>query len=324
MRAIAPGKLILSGEHAVVHGCPALVTAVSRHASAEVTPGQDARVQFVTPFGESVFSGEELRGHLVGAQVRYQDFLAGVRPIAEVVPSPLEFIALGWPLLESAPAGVRIELTSTIPLGSGMGSSAAVSVALLQALAGYAGQPLAADRCASLSLEMERFQHGRPSGVDSFVAAHGGMVRYVKDAPTVPLPILSPRLRLVHTGTPEATTGECVEQVRHRFAGSEIWTEFATVCGEVERALGQENPGGLIDAVRHNHRLLVALGVVPAPVAKWIAGIERAGGAAKICGAGSVRGPGGGMVWVIGDMSIDSRYTGLTVEGESHGVRIQE
>lgn len=323
MKAQAPGKLILSGEHAVVHGCPALVTAVSRHARVSVTPEAGNRIRFETPVGEAVFAPEQLRARLAAARARYAGFLAGTTPITEVAPRPLDFLALAWPLLDPAPAGVRVSIASTIPAGAGMGSSAAVSAALLQALAASAGAPLDADRCGALSLEMERFQHGRPSGVDSFVAVHGGVVRYIRSAPATRLDLPLPPLHLMHTGSPESTTGECVDSVRQRFGhDAPVWREFAGVCGAVEAALAGRDRAGLIDAIRRNHRLLVDLGVVPGPVAEWIGRIEAAGGAAKVCGAGSIRGSGGGIVWVVGRPPDGCPYDVFTVEGESHGLRL--
>ena len=56
----------------------------------------------------------------------------------------------------------------------------------------------------------------------------------------------------------------------------------------------------MLDAIKTNHQLLQQIGVVPAQVCEFISGIEAHGGAAKICGAGSVVGDHGGLVFVSG------------------------
>jgi hypothetical protein len=69
----------------------------------------------------------------------------------------------------------------------------------------------------------------------------------------------------------------------------------------MEDALLKEDAVLLWNSVRENHRLLCEIGVVPTRVKKMIEAIEALGGAAKICGAGSVTGENAGVVWVVGN-----------------------
>ena len=94
----------------------------------------------------------------------------------------------------------------------------------------------------------------------------------------------------------------------------------------MERALYARTENELVCAIRDNHRLLSRIGVVPTGVARWIETVEAAGGGAKICGAGSVRGSGAGMVWVVGGMP-DSFWAGcpfprFEVDGGSKGAHL--
>jgi len=72
----------------------------------------------------------------------------------------------------------------------------------------------------------------------------------------------------------------------------------------MEDALRKEDSALLWTSIRENHRLLSDIGVVPHRVQHLIAEIENVGGAAKICGAGSVSGDHAGVVWVYGN-SLD-------------------
>ena len=67
----------------------------------------------------------------------------------------------------------EIELTSTIPIASGMGSGAALSAALVRAIYLQAGVEPRADDVSRLVYESERIYHGTPSGIDNTVVAHG-------------------------------------------------------------------------------------------------------------------------------------------------------
>jgi mevalonate kinase len=68
--------------------------------------------------------------------------------------------------------GFRVEIASEIPIGGGLGSSAAVGVALARAF-----KPgCSADEAARLAMHLERSVHGKPSGVDPAACAHGGII----------------------------------------------------------------------------------------------------------------------------------------------------
>lgn len=98
----------------------------------------------------------------------------------------------------------------------------------------------------------------------------------------------------IHTGTPEASTGTCVDQVRRNFSGSSIWSEFSSVTEAIHSRLAEHQP--IADLISENHRLLNRIGVVPAKVAALIERIEERGGAAKVSGAGTVVGNAAGLV----------------------------
>lgn len=306
MKAIAPGKLILSGEHAVVHGKPALVMAVDRHVYATVEPTDDdvIRVAFPGVFGADAMPTAALPGFKSRVLNNYNRFLTGQLGIRHVLGSPMEllFYAVIHVLDETASTlkgGVNISLKTDLPVGCGMGSSAAVIAAVIGGVAALLKIPTDKDALYRWTLDAEKLQHGHPSGVDPFITVHGGFVRFQQGEARALAPLRAP-MHLALTGVPESTTGECVAQVSHAYPMNDpIWAQFERITDELESALHRGEHDDVRSAVRANHRLLTRIGVVPDRVRTFIEEIEAAGGAAKVCGAGAVTGHAGGVVLIV-------------------------
>ncbi|MDD4734705.1 MAG: hypothetical protein PHP44_01220 [Kiritimatiellae bacterium] len=304
--ARAPGKLILCGEHAVVHGCAAVAMAVNRFAECSVTPLHESRLTIDAPaFCDGVdISLAEAEETFILLRGRYQEFLAGRRAVRELLDDSGQFLIFAaMRALEGGEwrVGMHLRVATDLPVGCGMGSSAAVASSVIQAVGRLAGQRFDPSDLYERVMDCERLQHGRPSGVDAYASIYGGCMTYRKGGAIQPLALKDFAVTLAQTGTPEASTGECVDQVTKRFGTSEIWTQFEQVAEEMAAALTRGETVRLPPLIRRNHRLLVEIGVVPERVQRFVEAVEERGGAAKICGAGSVRGDGGGMVWVFSD-----------------------
>ena len=220
-----------------------------------------------------------------------------------------------------------IRLHSNIPMGCGLGSSAASILSLLRAMGHYFRVEFRPDWYYTYSLEAERMQHGFPSGVDSYISIHGGAARFQDGrAERIPLPRLP--MALVNTGTPDTTTGECVADVRRIFGSdTRLWNEFEAVTRGMESAIHTNAMDDIIAAVRANHRLLTRIGVVPERVQEFIRRVEDMGGAAKICGSGAAAGSAAGIVMVCGipvpsALAAEFGYHIEAIRGEPLGLRI--
>jgi len=333
MKAIAPGKLILSGEHAVVYGRPALAMAIDRSVEAVITPAAGDAISFdLADYRETesftLRALEEMKRRIAKS---YRLFLDGDLSIREVLRKPVELLEFAFinildGLHLKLAGGLDVRVKSSIPIGCGLGSSAASVLSMVRAVGHYFRVDFRPDWYYAYSIEVEKMQHGHPSGVDSYVSLHGGAARFQDGrASKIPLPRLP--LALVNTGTPETTTGECVAAVRARFAQSAVWDEFGRVTDAMEGALREDRRDDVAACVRENHRLLREIGVVPDRVAAFVDEIERAGGAAKICGAGAVRGDAAGAVMVCGARPTPALcaaygYRMEPVRGEPLGVRV--
>ncbi len=297
MQAIAPGKVILSGEHAVVYGAPALAVATRCHIHARFTPHSADAVSLSGSLLDSAYSLSSLGPLKAQLDQRFDAFSADTLAIDAVLDSPDQLIAYVLASQQFCCSG-ELRLHSELPTGAGMGSSAAaIAVTLVMAdalMQQQGGQPLSAEQRFTLIRYCERLQHGRGSAIDAAAVTFGGLVRVESDQVTALDCGLGEGWYRVNTGTPSISTGHCVQQVRSKFAQSAIWADFHQVTDRLQAALGQ--PDLVHAAVRHNHRLLQRIGVVPTAVAGFIEAAERLGASAKISGAGAVAGDCGGQV----------------------------
>lgn len=335
MKVFAPGKLILSGEHSVVHGSPALAMAVNRYVVAS------ASKQFL-PFISfdlsdlsyrdclSVSALKQLKHHV---KEKYQRFLHGDFKIREVLHKSMELaqftLMLFFDMLNiKLTQGVKLQVRSDIPIGCGMGSSAATILSIVHALAHHFDKQLTSEMILNLGLEAENMQHGFSSGLDLKVSLHGGCL-YLQNGEIQRRAVPNFTLYLINTGTPKSSTGECVNHVKPFFKSNSLVNDFSAVTQAMDAALQQQNTKEVSRAIQANHELLVKIEVVPQQVQQFISEVELQGGVAKICGAGSVAGNHAGMVLVMTEnvstlekLCKQYHYDIVPITGESRGVHV--
>ncbi|MBT3192663.1 MAG: mevalonate kinase [Verrucomicrobia bacterium] len=333
MKAIAPGKLILSGEHAVVYGKPALAMAIDRSAQAIIEPTveEEIAISLHNYDHHEKFRMRAMREFQKRAKNNYELFLEGELGIRDVLVKPIELIQFAFiTLLDGLhlkmEQGLNINLSSNIPIGCGLGSSAATVLSEIRAVGHFFRVDFRPDWHYKYSLEAENMQHGYASGVDSYVSLHGGCVRF-QDGVGEKVALPSVPIFIVQTGTPDTTTGECVTQVAGTFETSGIWDDFEDVTRQMSDVIGSKDIEAMQGAIRQNHQLLTKIGVVPERVQQFIRDVEQWGGAAKVCGAGAVSGDAGGIVMVISEtppVELCQRYGYelSAVRGDPLGVRI--
>lgn len=335
MKIVAPGKLILSGEHSVVYGQPALAMAVNRYAIATARP----QMLPIISFDLSDLSYEHgltfsaLRQLKNSIKDKYQRFIHGEYSIREVLHKPVELAQFALTLfletLNLKPThGIKIHLKSDIPIGCGMGSSAATVLSIVHAIGHHFEMDLSSDIFYRLALEAEKMQHGKSSGLDLKVSLNGGCI-YFKNQEIQTRALPSAPFYLVNTGSPDSSTGDCVSEVAAHFKNSSIGDDFAAVTDAMDVALQKNNSSTMMETIRANHQLLTQIGVVPNDVQQFIREIEQRNAAAKICGAGAVKGSKAGVVLVMTDdadalknLCARYHYTMSPVIGESRGVHV--
>lgn len=324
VRLSVPGKVILMGEHAAVYGRSAVVAAVDLRLAVEarIGPPRAGGVRLNLPdLGlQEEHAWPALEDFTSDARRRWCAFERGDAPFRPANDrSALVRIAVGEALASVPPPAserlrgrtLELRVRSQLPVGAGLGSSAAAAVgvvAAVRALAGGRANPVDDLKAVeAAALEVERRQHGFPSGIDSGTVLRGGvlLVRRAGDElrfDDLPRPEwLSGAVEILDSGTPGQTTGAVVTAVRRRYdeepeRTAAVFDRIEAAVESFRAALRDGGPRDAATAIAEGHRALVELGVVPPAVARRIASVETAGAAAKISGAGALEGESAGAL----------------------------
>ncbi len=260
------GKTVLLGEHAVVYGMPAIAAGIS-----------------------------------LGATARAEAASKGSIRIAEQRASFGDDSDLSRALEQTCQAlGVgphRLEVDVNLPLGSGLGGSAAIGVAVTRALLAASGEAETERRVLEGAAAWERVFHGNPSGVDAAAAYAGGCIWFTKAGGPEPMFVGAAMHLAVCLAGPPASTKEMVENVRllgerrpdllgKSLAGIESLVKNGRLCIEAG------DLQGLGQLMNLNQMLLSGL-FLSTPEIERACAVAREAGAlgAKLTGAG-----GGGAV----------------------------
>lgn len=281
LSASAPGKAILFGEHAVVYGQPAIAVPVNQVAAkAIITPAPAA------PAGSI---------HLTAPQTNLDANIADLPasdPLAAAVRGTIDGLKI------PAPPAFKLRVTSTIPLAGGLGSGAAVSVAIIRAVSSFLGHPLPDEQVSALAFEVEKLHHGTPSGIDNTVITYNQAVFYIKSKPIETIRIASP-FDLVIADTGRSTpTKETVADVRRLWESDpELYDAAFESIGKLSiaarAAMEQGNHEALGSLMNENHQRLQKLAVSSPDLDKLVLAAREAGAlGAKLSGGGR----GGNMI----------------------------
>lgn len=320
--AKAPAKLIISGEHSVVYGAPAIAMAINQYVVTTVgwlqKPGNKRQANPIINF--NLLNLKYAKSHTLNTlillkeqlQENYTAFLNGNCSIKEVIKKPFELLQyLVTNLIErlqlQISENLEIQVDSRIPIGSGLGSSAASIVSCLRSLAQLFKMHWEPKKFLKIATDIENLQHGKSSGLDLYTTTFGGCTYFTNnlknnffEAQNIILPNFD--FKIINTGKPCSTTGECVSMVKKHFVKLDLIKEFSYITEAIKLALITNNKQQCIEAIKENHALLCRLDVVPEKIKIFIKAVEQVGGAAKICGAGSVYGDNAGIVMLLGDL----------------------
>lgn len=258
------GKCILFGEHFVVYGIPAIGVGLGKKAEVEIAEAQRMTIE-----------SEEIKNPKI--------FLRAFGAIKKEM---------------GVRANFSVRVKSEIPLGSGMGASAAISVGFARALANYYKTLFKGEEIAAFAYQGEKIFHGHPSGIDNTLAAFGGTIYFQKRAPELGgniirhLKIKRPFWIVIGNAERLSSTKELVANVQNLKKRNEdvfayLFEAERRIIARAEIALKKGDLEEVGQLMNLNHGLLSAVGVSTLGN-EQIVYIAREAGAlgAKITGAG--------------------------------------
>lgn len=297
----APGKVILLGEHAVVYGQPALAVPVTQ-------------VQATATIIESPQPGILVEAPDIGLSENFYN-LADSSPLKVVISGVLS--TLGISELPSCTLCIH----STIPIAAGLGSGAAIAVAVIRALSAYMSSPLPDEAVNDLAFQSERIFHGTPSGIDNSVITYARPIFFTRGKSIETIQVRSPFWIMIgDTGIP-APTRESVAALRELWQADpprwdEVFSQVGEIVVEARQAIELGDQTKLGDLMNANHSLLQKMNVSCNELDALVEAACKAGAlGAKLSGGGR----GGNMIALVAKESAPAVAGAL---GNAGAIRI--
>lgn len=335
--ASAPGKAILFGEHAVVYGKPAIAMAVNRRAIVTIQEGTKDYINVQIPeldvYGAIDITDHQIK-HLQTSPS--QEESSDTLPLSDTPKfspksdnpefSPKSDVPefSDTPFTSDKPAspssiydmgilkfirnalfndqfqpdhGLDVQVELEIPIGAGLGSSAAITVATLAASARYHQEDLTLEKLAKMAHQVELDVQGAASPLDTTISTQGGFIYFTRKEGAVKInPALEMPLVVGYTSQP-GNTGQLVAGVRklhddHPGIIKPIMDTMEKIANQARQAITEGDQQKVGELMNINQGLLDALGVNTDQLSNLVYQARSAGAiGSKLTGAG-----GGGSI----------------------------
>ncbi len=291
----ASAKIILFGEHAVVHGQPAIAVPVS-----------DVRAYVQV---------EKSRQGMTIASLNNRETVRITRTNPHELAQTVRIILdkLGIPSIPN----LFITLNSQIPIGSGLGSGAAVSTAIARGIcAAYKLNP-SLELINEAVYEVEKLHHGTPSGIDNTVIVYERPVYFVRGEPIQTFSIARPFTLLIGDTGIHASTKIAVGDVRKLYESdppriTPLFEQVGNLVRQARAAIESGNLDPLGDLMNQNHAILRELTVSSTELDSLCEAARQAGAqGAKLSGGGR----GGNMIALVSDETLENVKSALLNAG---------
>lgn len=274
----AHSKLILIGEHSVVYGQPAIAF-----------PFKQIEVKVTV---------KNIGGNAI--QIESPFYQGPIEQIPEKMEGIGDCVIQTLKALEKHSSGLHIQIASSIPIGRGLGSSAAIAIALVRGLFAFFNQKLSNSQLMTLVERAEKFAHGTPSGIDMMAASSANPIWFQKQQEVESVKIGTPFHLVIADSGRVGDTYSAVKSIRDKYESKpEIIEESITLLGklaqEVRVALAAGNPQKVGDNLNQAHQLLSLLGVSD----RGLDGLVKAARTAGALGAKLTGGGRGGCILAL-------------------------
>ncbi len=270
-----PGKIHLIGEHSVVYGKGAILASISLFLHAKITKSNNKQILGVLQYDDAIIKMQQAIENKIQQKFSIKN-----------IPN------------------YKIEIDkSGISVGSGLGTSAALSAAFSECLLRFLKVDYSRQDLFQVALEGEKIFHGNPSGGDLAAVLNEGLTYFKKNpdnSKTIHPLLLKENLDflLIDSGKPAETTSEMVSFVSSKLKSSNlnpIFSSQETLANNMIKILESGETDSLKDLIKNAQKNLEKIGVVGESAKLIIKDIEKINGAAKITGAGGIK-KGSGMI----------------------------
>lgn len=303
--ATAPGKVILLGEHAVVYGQPAIAVPVFQVRARAIIIPQPGK-----PPGWIRVQAPDIGIDALFSELQEWD------PLKEALQQVIKQTGV------ARPPALTLRVSSTIPVASGLGSGAAVTVAIIRALAEYLGFRLPEDRVSEMAFEVEKIHHGTPSGIDNSVVTYARPIYFEREPMSgekrlETLPVGQPFTLVIGDSGVPSSTARAVGSVRESWNASpqrfeSIFLQIGELVRKARRTIEDGDLQTLGSLMRQNQALLTEMGVSSEELDWLVHAALRAGAlGAKLSGAGL----GGNMIALVAAEKADEMANVLISAG---------
>ena len=299
--ASAPGKIILFGEHFVVHGTKAILAAI------------DKRVTVTSTFtnNKTIMVNSQLGTIEVPISSSYEEVKSEFRP----------FVYLANKIINSEQnvSGLEITIDSDIPIGVGLGSSSACCVAAAASISELFNE-LSSEEILKMSIEAEKTIFPDTSGADCTVCTYGGMIEYPsieKIDNTFDLNLLIANSMIPHnTKNSVEKVNKFKENDEERF--SQLCDLETKLIDEVITAMKNNDATTLGLKMSENQKYLEEIQISNDTLRDMISSLKEISLGTKITGAGD----GGCIIALVKDENMDKVTTLLPKDKEYFSAKI--
>jgi len=299
--ASAPGKIILFGEHFVVHGTKAILAAI------------DKRVTVTSSFTENktIRVNSKLGTLDVPISSSYKEVKNEFRP----------FVYLANKMIDSNQNanGLEITIDSDIPIGVGLGSSSACCVAATASISGLFKE-VSSEENLKMSIEAEKTIFPDTSGADCTVCTYGGMIEYPsieKIDNTFDLNLL-----IVNSMIPHNTKNSVEKVSKFKKNDEERFSQLCDletkIIDEVDTAMKNNDVTAFGLKMSENQKHLEEIQISNDTLRDMISSLKEISLGAKITGAGD----GGCIIALVKDENMDKVTALLPKDKEYFSAKI--
>lgn len=269
MKCSAPAKIILLGEHAAVYGNPVIAATVDLRVFVDVKKRNDAKFSVTEGKNTEVFDMDKR-------------FIEKFPIVAESINRTEGYV--------NQKSGLDIKISSEIPIGKGLGSSASLASALCMAIAGELGHNLTIKEIANLSWKVEDIVHKKSSGVDPFTVSYGGIIKYTKgNAEKIKID-KNLDVAIADTGISMDTGKVVMDVFGLKKRNEEIFDEWLKtmriIVEEGINFLKNKDYENFAELMNINHGMLNAVGVSSIELERVVFELRKFYKGAKLCGKG--------------------------------------